>query len=368
MRFLGRTGLMTMALVGGLLHGVVAQRQRITVSSNVGVELVNALQVQISPEFLPDSAADPALFRTTRLMRLSYNYFAPFRNHAAVQRTRWLTEKIGTGVYLLPLFYTDSPQPRRVTPVSAPILAAIHSHPDSAARIADNYMELVGQFGRDANFAQFRRRYRYVYELALAETRRNLPAAAFIATLEQYYGASKAGYRIIVNPFFKAEWGMSWQVATPAGPVAYQIAAPMQEQVVQQGHVVQAGFDNAAAVRNLSVHEFGHSFVNPLTGQPAIAARLAAQAALFRPVPGQGQYRDWETLFNEHLVRAGEIRVALALGQQAVAEQLRTEYAAWMYLPFFEQQLQRYEANRQQYPSLEAFLPDLLTAVDALPR
>ncbi|MBF9239054.1 hypothetical protein I2I05_16750 [Hymenobacter sp. BT683] len=43
-----------------------AQAPRIRVETDLGVELVNAVEVQISPEFIKDSAADPQLFRTTR--------------------------------------------------------------------------------------------------------------------------------------------------------------------------------------------------------------------------------------------------------------------------------------------------------------
>jgi hypothetical protein len=332
------------------------------------VDLVNALMVQLSPELLPDSTAAPHQWGTTRLMRVSYAHFAPFRGHAAVRRTHWLADKIGTGVYLLPLFYDGFPRPRRHTPVSRPLLEAIHPNADSAARIVEDYMQLVGRFYREAAFARFHRRHRRVYAQARAEVRRNLPPPNFLPTMEAYYGAHQAAYRLVVNPFFKADWGMAWQVDGALGPTAVQIAAPFGEQTLARGRVVRAGFDNADAVRNLSVHEFGHTFVNPLTARPALAAGIAAHRPLFRPISGQAQYRDWETSFNEHLVRAGEVRLAVALGRADVAQQLRTAYADWMYLPFFEAQLQRYEADRRRYPTLEAFLPNLIAALPTLAR
>ncbi|GAB3232260.1 hypothetical protein GCM10027346_19370 [Hymenobacter seoulensis] len=366
MALLVRIGLLWVVFGVSLPMRLYGQTQPIQVETNLGVELVNALMVQISPEFLPDSAANPQLFRTTRLMRVSYMYFAPFRQHMAVVRTRQLTDKLGTGVYLLPLFYSGFPKPVRHTAVSPPLLEAIHPHPDSAARLADEYMQVLGKFYREAQFARFQRTHRSTYNLALAEVRRNLPAANFIPTMERYYGARNAGYHIIINPFFKAQWGMAWQVPTAAGPVSYQIAAPFQEQVLQRGRTRAAGFDNAEAVRNLSVHEFGHTFINPLTAQPDLARAIEAHKALFRPIPGMGQYSDWETSFNEHLVRAGEVRLALALGRPEVSTHLRTEYRDWMYLPFFEQQLQLYEANRTRYPTLASFLPELISALPRL--
>ena len=90
--FLLRAWLLAMMLSVGLPSGLYAQSQPIQVETHLGVELVNALMVQISPEFLPDSATNPQLFRTTRLMRVSYTYFAPYQQHAAVARTRQLTD------------------------------------------------------------------------------------------------------------------------------------------------------------------------------------------------------------------------------------------------------------------------------------
>lgn len=345
-----------------------AQRLRIVVETDRGVEVVNALMVQLSSELLADSAADPQAWGTTRWMRISYAHFASFRGHAAVRRTQWLSDKIGTGVYLLPLFYQGFPHPRRHTPVSAPLLAAVHPNADSAARLVDAYMQLVGQFDRDAGFVHFMRRHRRVYARARAEVRFNLPPATFVPAMEAYYGTRHAAYRLLVNPFFKSQWGMAWQVERTRGTVATQIAAPFQSQTPGRGRRLRAGFDDADAVRNLSVHEFGHTFVNPLTSRPAFLAALAAYQGLFRPIPGQPQYRDWETVFTEHLVRAGEVRLAHALGRPEVSKQLRVAYADWMYLPFFEAQLQRYEADRQRYPSLEAFLPVVLAALSALPQ
>ncbi|GAB3687252.1 hypothetical protein GCM10027592_00540 [Spirosoma flavus] len=345
-----------------------AQDQRIAVETDLGIELVNALEVQNSPEFLKDSLADPHMYQITRLMRISYTHFAPFRQHKAVQRTHWMTDKLGTGVYLLPLFYDRFPTPHRHTPVSPEILQAVHPNADSAQSIIDEYMQLVGQFYHDADFAGFQKQYHDVYARALSQVKRNLPPPGFIPQMEAYYGAHNYAYRIIVNPFFKAEWGMAWQVPGRKGPIANQIAAPLQAQIIQENTVKNVGFDNPEAVRNLSVHEFGHTFVNPLTARPAFAQKIATYKYLFKPIQGQPQYSDWETSFNEHLVRAGEVRIALALGLPNVAQQIRNNNANWMYLPFFESQLKRYESNRKRYPTLESFLPELIASLSTLPR
>jgi hypothetical protein len=59
------------------------------------------------------------------------------------------------------------------------------------------------------------------------------------------------------------------------------------------------------------VDEFGQSFVNPYTMQPAISELINNYKDLFKPIPHQGQYTDWLTVFNELTVQAELMLVGL---------------------------------------------------------
>ncbi|MBA9079630.1 MULTISPECIES: DUF4932 domain-containing protein [Rufibacter] len=345
----------------------VAQQKEIIVEVNKNIEVLCALNNQLSAAFLRDSVADPFLYTSTRLMRLNYEHFLPYQKHPAVEATQHLSDKIGTGVYLLGLFYEELPRVKQKQPVSEVILREIHPHPDTAAQVVQAYMQLVAQFYQDTRFDRYLRQNQPTYQLAIQEVRKSLPGRAFLPTLENYYGASKGSYHLVVMPFFKSGWGLSWQVEDHGKTHLYNIAAPMQEQVLDRNkRTLAAGYDNPTEIRNLSVHEFGHSFVNPLTTQPPLEAQINQYAHLFKPIPHQPQYTDWLTSFNEHLVRAGEIRIALQMGTAQGAQALQTSYRDWMYLPHFLQQLSRYERNRIQYPTLASFLPDLVASLSAL--
>ena len=82
---------------------VVAQKKNFVVGINKNIELLSTLNNQISTSFLKDSLADPYLYKTTRLMRLNYEHFEPFKQHPAIKATQQMSDKIGTGVYLLDL-------------------------------------------------------------------------------------------------------------------------------------------------------------------------------------------------------------------------------------------------------------------------
>nr|WP_242693295.1 DUF4932 domain-containing protein [Sabulibacter ruber] len=345
----------------------IAQRKEILVEVNRNIELLSTLNNQISTAFLKDSAEDPYLYRTTRLMRLNYEHFKPYKDHPAVVATQRMSDKIGTGVYLLGLFYTDFPKPALKHPISEVILREIHPNLDSANLLVQEYFRLASRFYQEASFEKYFAQNQLLYKLAKEEVQRNLPGANFIPALEAYYGAKKDSYHLVVMPSFKSGWGLSWQIQHNGQVHIYNIAAPLQEQRLGAGaKVLEAGYDNPAEIRNLSVHEFGHSFVNPLTSQPRLAEQINRYQHLFKPIPNQGQYSDWLTSFNEHLVRAGEIRIAQQMGNQQESQNLQRAYQDWMYLPHFLQQLQHYEQNRKQYPRLEDYLPVLIASLGAL--
>lgn len=351
---------------GGALVVAGPAPKRVQVTVNPTVETIATLMNQLSPEFLPDSAIDPAGYRRSRVMRLNYDAFRPWANHPAVAATKALSDKIGTGVYLLGLYSRSLPDVGLEQPVSALILHEIHPNPDSASAIVTAYLGTLARFYREADVARFMAQHRSVYDQAVAQVRKNCPSADFVPTMETYYGSRKAAYTLVVMPFFISGWGMGWQVGEGTQARIYNISAPYQDQKVRQQQVYDPGYNDAEAVRTLAVHEFGHSFVNPYTMLPATAAQINQYSSLFRAVPGQAQYTDWLTLFNELTVRAGEIRIAQAMNRPDQSRRLREQYANWPYLDHFIAQLAYYEQHRARYPTFTTFLPELIGSLAQL--
>lgn len=339
---------------------------QVTVQANPTVETIATLMNQLSPEFLLDSAKDPAGYRRSRSMRINYNAFRRYANHPATIATKALSDKIGTGVYLLGLYARPLPATGWQSPVSPLILAAVHSNPDSAQYIVNAYMAQVARFYRDAHIPKFIAQQGSVYQKAIGQVNRNRPSIAFIPTMEQYYGSRKQAYTIVVMPFFITQWGMGWQTGDGQAARLFNISAPYRDQQVQAQRVVDPGFNDREAVRTLCVHEFGHSFVNPHTMQPELMERINQYKDLFKPVPNQAQYTDWLTLFNELTVRAGEIRIALKMKLPSESQRLRELYKDWPYLDHFTAQLAYYESNRNKYPAFTDFLPDLIDSLEKL--
>lgn len=328
---------------------------------------MNVLAVQNTPNLLNDAQADTHLSENTALMQQSFRQFERVRQQPVFRTYQRLEDSLGTGTYLLGLYYSDVPNARRITDIPTIITRAISPDHDSVTHVIDNFFVQLNGLYRAIRFDQFMADNRYVYEKAQGEIVKNLPEAQFIPTLERYYGTTKQSYHLIVNPFFKSEWGMGWEVPTKGGGDIYNITAPFKKAVLaKDGRIVSPGFDDPANIRRLSVHEFGHSFVNPLANQPDFRRQIEQFNSLYAPVKGQEQYDNWHTQFCEYIVRAGEVRIARTMNNEADARAVEQQNVNWRYLPHFTAQLERYERNREKYPTFETFFPDLIMSLAEL--
>jgi len=83
----------------------------------------------------------------------------------------------------------------------------------------------------------------------------------------------------------------------------YNAFGPFGFQSLDENHL-ELAFDNADKIRGLSVHEFGHSFVNPAIDK--VPAELIKETEpLYTPIKAQmtGQsYPSWTICLYEHFV------------------------------------------------------------------
>lgn len=327
------------------------------------------LAVQNAAGLLKDTLANPWYTENSVLMRKSFYRFMHVQQLPVFKNYQQLEERLGTGTYLLSLYYTEVPQAKRRIDVPVVITEAVSPNRDSVMTAIDTFFDQLNQLYTAVHFGQFLTENQTVYQQGQAEVNRNLPVPTFIPTLERYYGATKNGYHLLINPFFQTGWGMGWEVTTSDGTDIFNISSPLSKAVIaKNGRVSSPGFDNQEGVRRLAVHEFGHSFVNPLANQPNYKADIERFNALYTPIKGDEQYHDWHTQFCEYVVRAGEIRLALRMHHTADAKAVLVQNANWPYLSHFVHQLERYEQNRKTYPTFAAFFPTLIASLSELKK
>lgn len=167
--------------------------------------------------------------------------------------------------------------------------------------------------------------------------------------------------------------GFGARIASPKGLIPVMIMST-DKMLPAQGHLTayhQFGYDNPIITQMLTKHEMAHTFVNPLLDK--YAKEIARDTALFTPalsaVQSPNYINNWQICVVEHLVRLSEIRVAVAMGNTKMADQLRKihigEYKCVL-LPLLEKYIISYEQKREAYPRFEDYLPELLAYIHTL--
>jgi hypothetical protein len=112
------------------------------------------------------------------------------------------------------------------------------------------------------------------------------------------------------------------------------------------------------------VHEFGHSYCNPLVDKYMEGFRSFGEKyfpRLEKQMKDQA-YGSWQTMMKESLVRACEVRYAMANDGRERAEQIANYHISrgFHWTKELSELLGRYEKQRDKYQTLDAFMPEIV--------
>ncbi|PPL04790.1 DUF4932 domain-containing protein [Parapedobacter indicus] len=352
--------------------------KKVTVSCHPNIEtyfIAERLAVQ-QIGFMVFTRQD-SLYWHQPLVYAAYEKFKPFQRSPCVQRIAALITIIRDNLhdnapvlqYLLHL--ERFPEKGEAVPFRDSSIFASPEHRD-LLRVTKELSDSLRSFYQMARVGDFLHSHWQFYQGALREVVKDMNTKAFDA-MERYYGESFADYRIYLMPTMPIPYGpdnyrafgptLHW----PQGRISAMVmssSVPLAPGKSPDSYT-HYGFDNPTVTRFLTIHEIGHSFVNPHV--EAFQTTINKDTVLFTPKLRkvmEGSYVGcWYTCVIEHLVRLGEIRTAMAMGNRAEADRLRkmhTEEFHFVLLPLLEQKIAEYETQREQYPDFNNFLPQLL--------
>jgi hypothetical protein len=121
------------------------------------------------------------------------------------------------------------------------------------------------------------------------------------------------------------------------------------------------------------IHEFNHSWVNPLTKKYENELALPGKKLFDRVKKEMSNqyYKSWQTMMNESLVRASVIRYLLRHDPdgKAARNQLKSDISrGFFWMKGLVESLGVYEKNRDTYPTLESYLPVLIDHYNGVAR
>lgn len=242
--------------------------------------------------------------------------------------------------------------------------------------IISNYLQVIYDFYQTEKIDNFFTKNANFYSGAINEVQTHIPRG-FTDAMEEFYGDSSEKYIALVSPM------MIWPIDENEGrgigatvekgnkKVVYEIMSPyVQVPVVSsQQEYNQFGFDFQPRARTLTVHEFGHSFVNselePHQKQIENSSNLFTDR--LKKIMKTKGIQTWNVYVIESFVRLGEIRIAEIQEDKERADYLRnyhTNLEHFIFIPQLEEKAIEFENNREKFPMWKDFIPELLGVFD----
>lgn len=280
-------------------------------------------------------------------------HFGSLRDHQAVLAAKKLREEHGIShdaVAVLAIQLGPLPQLSERGPFDQAQLGD-RWKPD----MARSFLAQVRAFAAESNAAAFFQQQRPLYRVAERRMRTLIASETDLRWIQEYYGGSP-GEKFIIVPalgngtFF---YGPRF-AATGLEPEFYAVMTAWQTD--EDGRPV---FDVSTAYTVL--HEFGHSYVNPLILDRYQDLRSVGDA-LLRTVGSDMAahgYTRGATILYESIIRAAVARYKLANIDEATArrELDRQRRLGFIWIDELYDLLGTYEQNRNRYPTFADFYP-----------
>ncbi|MCP5046606.1 MAG: DUF4932 domain-containing protein [bacterium] len=319
---------------------------------------------------LPEVQADPRVELLGIIFRLagnpeynkcripSYNkdietWFSAYKDHEAVRIARKLRRTRGVSfdaVMSLAVHLSDADTLQE--------RVQLMLRPDELDRRwkiteAREFLYAARKFVKDSRFNRFIKNHRSLYDSAVSRMKSVIKKSR-VHWLDRFFGR-RANSRLIVVP------------ALVNGDRAY--AARMKPTDGQEELYCILGawltdsnglprFDDT--VLPFVIHEFSHSYINPLVDKYRSRLRNAGQRIFpyVETIMKRQYYTTWKIMTYESLVRAGVVRYMNALnGPQAAEKQIKEEEKnGFPWVKELSRLLGEYEASRNTYPDLDAFI------------
>lgn len=280
-------------------------------------------------------------------------YFSRFSDHETVRYFQSINARIsGDLPVTIVLYVSEPPQLGLRTPFDAMIRARVED--ESSLK---QYVEALRSFAEDTEFANFFCTHQADYAAMVASPEKSIRDGDSIHLLEAYYGSQQRAYYVIFAPLLKTvAFGprVRWENGTLDPYCVFPSLGVADDRIT---------FKEGKALQNRILHEFGHSFVNPLADQ--YRDELSRYATLMQNIvykTGANYGMEWMVCVYEHLVRAVTTRLThhqfgADAGQQ---EMLAHERQGFIYIKDLCDKLLQYEGHRDTYPTFNDFFPELM--------
>ncbi|WP_349663409.1 DUF4932 domain-containing protein [Cellulophaga lytica] len=213
-------------------------------------------------------------------------------------------------------------------------------------------------FNQDSLFQAYLTEVKVLNEKVINQVKQSKSIENLPAYLEKYYGTKLSSYNLILSPLVHSG-GFNAEFLANGKKEVYAIIGP-------NGEVEYIPyFEKKFLEMDLILHEFGHSFVNPLTEKFQNEIETIKEKYYTENLKKDGKiqaYNKWIYLLNELIIRAITIRIANKnFGTEKAKELLDYEKSiGFSLVDNIIEILKEYENNREKYSKFSEFYPILI--------
>lgn len=287
-------------------------------------------------------------------------YYSPFKNHELIQFIKNLrrTNGVGYDAVMSMAIHLDNDL--------NPIVNFTGDIPDKrwGKENAYQFAKLLKQFYKDSNSKQF---FESNQPLYAEVSKRFLPIYEHLELnwYTKFYGKQPDEKFVIVNGLGNGGGNYGPSITLPNGKrEVYAIMGTWQTDSVGMADFTINNYFPTL------LHEFNHSFVNYLLDknpQPFRKSGAKIYKVLAKEMQNQA-YGTWETMLNEALVRAAVIKYMKdhKFTKQEIEEETTEQLnRGFVWIEELVSELEKYDNQRDKYPTLESYMPNLINAYHA---
>lgn len=287
------------------------------------------------------------------------DYFAPYKRHEAITIAQELTNLGFT--YDAPVGFICHLGPLPELELKYEYSSYLIERARGRDRL-ERFRLALADLAREASFLDF-------YDSWLPQFNEWIAATEFNGDmitdwLEGFFGKQASEFHLIFAPAMFPGGGYGANIDSPNGElISYQILR-------ERGTSSRApDLPSGRYLEYLSLHEWGHSFVNPVLD--VLTDEVSELQLLFTPVATKMRnkaYPDVHVFMNEQVLRAVTTLAAEELyDEETYQEWLLNEEEAGFYLTKdVIGMLREYKSNRDTYPTFESYAPTLLKCLSVL--
>jgi hypothetical protein len=294
-----------------------------------------------------------------------HDHFDQYKDHEIVSFAKQLSKLNGISfdaVEALAIYLTQPPELKPIIPLAGKI-----PEPRWGKENAEKFVGLLQKFYVDAKCDDFFKSQEQRYALG-TERFLSVYRQMDISWFKEYYGTDPKGSLNVIVGLGNGGCNYGCKIQYPNGNEdPYAIMGSWTFDAAGEPTFNPAGYLPTL------IHEFNHSFVNQLNDLNEPALRKSGQI-LFKPlasIMSRQAYSSWKLMENEALVRASVIRYMIKHddGTKAWEQETVTQISnGFIWIGELVDLLGKYENARDQYPTLESFMPRIIEFYDNLAK